>query len=424
VWAQGTFNGYAEGGGLASMSVTAAGKITGKITVGGTNYTFAAPSYTRYDDYAGAYWIETQAKSGKAVMPLEISVCQPSGLDVWLGYYVPENVAAAESENAWLLNGREGGVPLLMWRDVWKEAPDVAALFSGYYTVALPGNSEYGSGYLTLTVDKAGKVKVGGKLADGTAVSMSGTLLINGSGSVYTALYAAPATYKGGMLYGPVGFVKPFDGEAFDGEVYLYNSEPVRWESRNPLATETYGAGFARETGLSGGRYGSLASLGTYYAGLDLTAGAATNAAAPELTVGTVRYDSVWWNPTGIALTPSLKAGSLAGLTAPAAGKPTDTDKDGVWDYSATNSVGLKVALTPATGLFKGSFLAWFDYAGKHTSKKMAFEGALTPVREDTMDGIEGRGYFLWADKAVIPATEKTYSFNGSYDFLISGTAD
>ena len=62
-------------------------------------------------------------------------------------------------------------------------------------------------------------------------------------------------------------------------------------------------------------------------------------------------------NP-GIALTPALKSGVMTGLSAPAAGKPTDADKNGVWDYGAANSVGLKIALTRATGIFKGSFLS------------------------------------------------------------------
>jgi hypothetical protein len=106
----------------------------------------------------------------------------------------------------------------------------------------------------------------------------------------------------------------------------------------------------------------------------------------------------------------------MAGLSAPAAGKPTDADTDGTWDYSATNSVGLKIGLTRATGIFKGSFLAWFDYPDKkHVSQSLSFEGALTPVREDMEDGVAGRGYFLWADKSVTPA----YTFSWSYDFEI-----
>ena len=110
----------------------------------------------------------------------------------------------------------------------------------------------------------------------------------------------------------------------------------------------------------------------------------------------------------------------MTGLSAPAASKPSDPEKDGLWDYSAQNVVGLKISLTQATGLFKGSFLAWFDYPEKkHVSKALAFEGVLTPVRMNSADGIAGRGFFLWPDKAGIPETPFTYPFKWSYEFLL-----
>jgi len=141
----------------------------------------------------------------------------------------------------------------------------------------------------------------------------------------------------------------------------------------------------------------------------------------PELIVGAARELSDWWKPGGIALTVvTNKLGVMTGLTAPVAGKPTDTDKNGLWDYSAPNSVGLKIALTRVTGVFKGSFLAWFDYPDKkHVSKSVSYEGVLTPEREDMDDGVAGRGFFLWADKGVIPSAVKPYAFNGSYDCKI-----
>ena len=55
----------------------------------------------------------------------------------------------------------------------------------------------------------------------------------------------------------------------------------------------------------------------------------------------------------------------------------------------------------------------------KHVSKSVAFEGALTPVRENPDDGVEGRGYCLWPDKAVPPLPARPYAFKWSYDFLI-----
>ncbi len=91
------------------------------------------------------------------------------------------------------------------------------------------------------------------------------------------------------------------------------------------------------------------------------------------------------------------------------------------WDYGAENTVGLKIGLTRATGIFKGSFKAWFDYDKTHTFRSILYEGVLTPERQDKEDGNEGRGFYLWADKAQYLKQGKTvtYPFNWSYDFLL-----
>jgi hypothetical protein len=139
------------------------------------------------------------------------------------------------------------------------------------------------------------------------------------------------------------------------------------------------------------------------------------------LWAGTNRIESVWWNPNGLALTAvTNKAGVLTGLAAPKAGLPVKIGTT-AYDYeSGTNTVGLTIAVTPATGLFKGSFKAWFDYATTHTSTTLPFEGALTPVRAE--GEVEGRGFFLSDDKGTyLNATGKpvVYPFKASYDFLL-----
>ena len=66
-WAKGTFNGYVAGtdyatNGLATITVSAAGKISGKFYDRGTNWTFTAASYTGYDNDASAYTVPIEAK--------------------------------------------------------------------------------------------------------------------------------------------------------------------------------------------------------------------------------------------------------------------------------------------------------------------------------------------------------------------------
>ena len=415
LWAQGAFSGYVTNdmGGVATMSVTALGRVSGKIQFNATTYSFSAASYSAMEA-DGAYLIEAAAKSGRTVLPVSVRVWP---VRVEIEGAVPVTVG----NGAGALGGPDG-IGMVMYRDSWKEEgmPDLLSTYVGYYTATLPGNSEYGSGYLTFTVNSTAKVKTLGKLADGTSVSMGGSLIVDESGQVWTVLYAAPSSYKGGVFFGLAEFAKR-DGKAND--LRCLWERPVLWSSSSLQATEVYGAGFARGLWLDGGWYSKTDNLYTYYVDKDLAVGTDTNAPAPVLTVGTNRYESIWWNPAGVALTPVLNgSGVMTGLAAPKAGTPVDPEKDGVWDYSAENTVGLKVALTVATGVFKGSFKAWFDYpVKKHTSRTVSFEGVVTPEREDRADGIEGRGYFLWPDKAPVPSTATTYPFKWSYDFLLLG---
>jgi len=297
----------------------------------------------------------------------------------------------------------------------------VAMSDAGYYTAVLPPDDDgYGSGYLLFTVDKVGGVKVAGRLADGTAVSLSGTRVLDEYERSWTVLYAAPTTYKGGVLFGLAEFASPEGG----GAVFMRPLEGAAfaWTSRNPQATASYGACFERAPGLAGGWYSTTENLYAYYAGKTLTIGVGDGAVAPDLTVATNRYEAVWWSPEGLAVAVATnKSGVLTGLSASAAGTPSKTDDE--WVYDATdNTVGLTLKLTRATGVMSGTFKAWFDYGTTHTSKAIAFQGAVTPVREDTGDGVEGRGYFLWADKAAyINAQGKStsYGLNASYDFRL-----
>ena len=402
-WAQGTFNGYVENAGRVTMTVSAAGKITGKVALPGMNYTFAVSSFAAGGDEKSGFEIETAAKAGNALLPLKLRITQ-----------------AGSPQAASFVSGQLGNLPVSLYRSVWKD-PGAAALadnYDGYYTAALPGNGRYGSGYLAFTVDMSGGVKIAGKLADGTAVSQAGALILDMTGGVFTVVFTAPTTYKGGSLFGFADFVAPAEGA-----VYLCPPDgvPFLWASRNLQATFEYGKGFSRTLGLAGGWYSKTENLYDYYRNRRASVGTDTNAPVPEIFSGSIPEPSDWWSPDGIALTVMTnKTGVMTGLTAPMTGTPVK-NADGTYEYAAApNTLGLKISLSRATGFFKGSYKAWFDYAGKHTSKGVSFEGALTPVREDLHDGVAGRGFFLWADKSLSPA----YSFNWSYDFRVLVTDD
>ena len=419
-WAWGSYNGWCliAGNpdiGSAVMTVSRQGKISGKLSAGGVHYSFRASSYAAGSNAADGFSFAGNAVAGRATLPLTI-VVEPAG-----GISSPAGLGVA--------NNRAVGVDAVMYRNVWSDADMRASAtnFNGYYTVTLPdmaapcaASDLFGSGYLTITLNR-GAVKAAGKLADGTAVSMSSTLLVDASNRIFTVLYSAPATYKGGCLFGMAEFLAPVEAGA--GAVLVpMDGESFVWESRNPLATGTYGEGFVRDLDLAGGWYNKLDNLYAYYTNMPLNIGTGALAPAPELLVGANRVESGWWNPGGLPLSVVFdRRGVPAGLAAPKAAKPVKVD--GAYAYeAATNTVGLTFSAVKTTGLFKGAFKAWFDYGTKHTAKSISFAGVMTPRRADPQDGIEGRGFFLWTDKSQYTNSRGRavpYAFKWSYDFVI-----
>jgi uncharacterized repeat protein (TIGR02543 family) len=441
-WALGTFIGEAGtpelGSGSATMSVSAAGKIAGKISLAGKIYSFSAPAYgSREAD--GSFRLTTVAKNAAAELPLTLAVSAPVITDAT--GVVPATLGRVDG------NLGEGGA-VLLYRNVWKDAGMPAALtaYVGYYTATLPGGPASGSGYLAFTVSAVGAVKTTGKLADGTAVTLSAPLILDEAGRAWTVVYTAPVAYKGGSLFGAAQFV------IRDGQptvVSLLNGEPFAWKSLNPQATGDFGAGFDRVVGLSGGFYNKLVNLLDYYANGVTVGGVAlpTLAAPVKLVtdtvvngvdvVTTVTETRVFGaaeaaSPNGLALGIKLAAGVGTGIIAPKAVLPVlDEVTEETYIYEG-NTSGLTMLYTRATGLFSGSFKAWYDYASvveidpllgevpdilAHVAKPVKFQGVLTPV--NAADVPEGRGYFLWADKGVNPAATRPYAFSESYDFLL-----
>jgi uncharacterized repeat protein (TIGR02543 family) len=417
LWAQGAFDGVAylqdsgvHNPGMASMNITALGKITGKILCGGKTYSFSSASLSQTED-VGVLSFQTDAKSGTVSIPLIFTISYPEdnpGLKT-LAFLGSKVDSYYESEKY--------SCEIHMYRNVWKDSDmsEIAANYFGYYTAVLPGCSEYGSGYLTLTVDAVGNVKSTGKLGDGTVLSLNGRLIYDEDCRAYTVIYASPASYQGGCIFGLAEFVKLADHSYLT--LNPMDDIPFIWENRNAHATSVNGGIFKQELELTGGWYKKVGNLHDYYQYMNLTLDSDPGAVDPVLTVGAYPYDSAWWNFTDILLKPiTNSSGFMTGISAPSAGLPSKISGN-KWDYGDKddNTVGLKIGFNRATGIFKGSFKSWFDYGTTHTYKSISYEGVLTPERNDKEDGVEGRGFFLWSDPSP------GYPFKWSYDLLILG---
>jgi len=448
-WACGTFTGTAEesslGRGFSSLTITSSGSTSGKFTLRGSNFTFSAVSFGGHTD-DNVLWLTTTAKVAKASIPLTLQVYAPEVTDTT--GTVPATLGKAFGA---LGSGEEPSGSITLYRNVWKDANMAATVtqFTGYYTATLPAGEGYGSGYLTITVDKVGGTKSVGKLADGTAVSMSGPLVLDETGRVWTLLYLAPTAYQGGYFYLQLEFVKSEPGAFI---VRPLPDAPTQWINLNTQATGQYGAGFDRGVDASGGWYNTLIDLRYYYEN-GLTVGGVALPALPAVTTitdwlveGTQKAVWVQTNlvdaiteasPNGVALMVTPAAGVGTGLYAPPKDQPSQDARTGMYSYGdsngdgVANTSGLTVKFTRSTGVFKGTYLGWFDYESArdntigsqksaHTSKTLNYEGVLTPTRP-TGDA-EGRGFFLWSDNASFlnaAGRPVNYSFNSSFDILL-----
>ena len=425
LWATGTFTGYASDGddyGSATMTVAANGKVSGKVALCGTNWTFSAASYATVEcpqpDVAAAnFVVDAEAKAGKTTRKLRLEV-------------------SAESAPRSLVNGIASGDfgngQIGLWRNIWKDkaTTDAAkaeiARWDGIYTLSFDDG-----GYLSLTVGKTGDVKVSGKLADGTSVSATTPLAYNICWEgFFVMVCSAPSAYKGGFVFVPVGF-----GEDGRGRLREIGAGPAVVCSRNPQATGVYGEGFVRPVSFVGAYYDKAEKLNAYYESLRF------DTEAPQLAY---TFKRTYKDEKGKKVTESeafeaAAAGTLGqeGLTATLndkgafvvakATKPVQDKETKEWSYNGTNDGALTLSFAQATGIFKGSYTFWYDYESAfdetkpdgrqetwaHASKKVSFEGIWVQGAESL------RGFYLWDATGSYKDTKtgklKTYKYKESH---------
>jgi len=381
----GTFDGRAlvDGKpGQATLTVSAAGKVSGKIVCADRTWTFAATG-----GWSEGNTFKATLKSGREILPEVTFRLQPS----------TGAVAAYELDEA---------EPLALFaRNVWSDKPLSAAAARayancvGYLTAALPpekdGNGPlYGSGYCGLTVSKSGVVKAVGKLADGQAISASGALVPTEGAAgdevlASTFLFAKPSAYRGGWYFASPAFgLRDFGaaGERVvvsDGVLDEVLGHAKPWTSSAALTS------FERTPGFSGGWYDKTENLHEHYRqGLAV---AGVDAVSAQTIAGRTCAATAWAadeeHPVSLSFNES---GSR--LTATCGGD----------DRLFT------VSLTRATGLFSGSFRATYayTYGGRErtTSKSFAYQGMLLPYAPEG-ETAAGRGYFLMPEKDELGQT-------------------
>jgi len=383
----GTFNGLAktfdtEDGlrSLASVTFTAAaGKLSAKVTVGGKSLTFADTGYA------------SVASDGSDGLPptfmAELPYAQKIGKETvtnWLSCLVP-----ATSETNVLARIQPVAVQLQMAKlaqedgktyddDVWFDGTlcrdnskltdwvGEAAAFAGYYTIglvnpnAIPGEPR-GNGYLTLTVDDKGKVKVSGMLADGTTVSASAVACLQADGDdrlMRVPLYAFKAK---GYVFGGWLELSLADGEDTPVVSCRLADSELSWKSDLAAATRDGLYGYALTLHPVGGWYDTTENLRRAYLLCAISVSLPTwdddvEELASALPEG---YDFV------AAAAPMGETVTIAGETGKetlSVDKQTMVKDGSTYDWTnSVNAANVKLTFKRTTGIVNGTFDLWCE---------------------------------------------------------------
>ena len=328
-----------------------------------------------------------------------------------------------------------------------------ASRFAGYYTMALVPMDDFafelgepcGNGYLTMTVDAKGKVKLTGVLANGTSYSASSLVgnLDGGDNDGNGGLDEEPAvtvpiySFKSTTLFGGWLTVRfPAEGEP----VITIRRDPVagdddiRWISEDAAGAYS-GYGFDIRIAPAGGYYDTVVSLQRYYLGSMFAIEFPSDDSLDILrnilksTYGET-YDFVAAaNPAGMDV-------SVIGDTVSAPKQALVKEMDGTkktsfndW-ASCINAANVKLTFKRATGVLTGTCDLWYEGTNGTKRVQNAFKnckhaGVLIMNREK--DGtVESRlPDDVWtAGAVVIPqsfrgADGKTRKWNASFPFNI-----
>ena len=452
----GTYTGIVEEQpGVFTMTVSSAGKISGKWLTAEGSYTLKNASCTEIANIVDAESVTSRVAKVSGELVLGRNTSLPVSLDINL-------------ENG-LGSGRVGvgdaEMSVNLVKNNWATAQGKALLapMIGYYTAAFPvlvpdpSGSFAGSGYATITVAAKGTFKASGKLGDGTSYSQSGTLLAvpgdAGVTNVAAILFSAPKAYQGGAFFGEVLFGDENGNGTNDltGVAYQLN--------KNPQSVYPYtGAGCTNMLEVIGGKYDKTKTLAqarpasTTYSfnalsepiplpPITCSVKDTNNVGRVVTTKVSLEVSCTEWLDVPFALSLntagtsfSLPRGDLKkiGGTGPL-GEP-------LYNYNsvtntAVNPHAVTASYKKSSGIFKGSVSAYYDYptvldytdgheddplqsGWKHTVSKLSFTGVILHETAEASDA--AYGYWLATGKFPMPtSTSKTYKFTQSGNIRI-----
>ncbi|MDD4017915.1 MAG: InlB B-repeat-containing protein [Kiritimatiellae bacterium] len=365
--------------GIFSLKInTATGRLTAKAVTRKGSLSFTAKAWDAVEDADGTKHVTLTRRGGETLL---LSVRQNR---IWGS----------------LSGGSLSGEILTLegTRNLFADRKDTAAqavleTYKGYYTLSLPPfesvptgaaqTTPAGSGYLALTVGSSGKVKIAGLLADGTRVSQSSTLILfDGCGPEACVPLFVPLYSRKGSMGALLWFTPGGKGTVTtdrDLGWFVRWEKPAKKADGGSVLLDAFGGYYSTATALEDHYrfYADANAVPYHYTGgiADLQA-----AALPD-GIG------VAFNGTRLAITRGTRPPLVSGA----------------YDYSAENSAMATFSLTSRTGIFKGLFKLYYDYARNgrlsHKTAYVSYAGILTPMRSDVFAGQPaGQGYYLVPD--------------------------
>jgi len=282
------------------------------------------------------------------------------------------------------------------------EAQGLLADFRGYYTASLTQKTVVwegaahaaprGIGYLTVTIGKRGSAKIAGRLADGTSVSQASQLIyIEGAPVMYVPFFV-PLYRKTGWIGGLLTIES--------GSGVLAAPIKVCWDKPGKGPD-----GFQMVLEVCGGYYSSLLGCCCGYGIMR------SPLAAAYLFYGEAPSGMLYHTPGGgtaeyvdDAILHGIGVETFGRRMVMDAGVKPVRNADRTYTYPPGNSALAKLKFNASTGIFRGTFNLYSDYASElgkpcHKTVAVSYAGVLTPVRDVSFAGLpEGMGAYLVPD--------------------------
>jgi hypothetical protein len=245
---------------------------------------------------------------GQALVTVKRPKLPALTVSLQLGPSDPDTLSGTVSDGTWTA-GFKGA------RAVFDGRTSIAPQM-GNYTMLIEGQpasgtQPVGDSFATVKVDKAGRIRLAGMLADGTSFSRSGVVTKGGGWALYAPLYGGQGT-----VVGPLTFVSTGSNDV---------AGAVTWTKLATSKTKYYPSGFFVQTSASGARYvrppAGATVLSFTSAQVVLSGGDLVQALSSQITIGiNNQVTDVSGNQLSLGFSPST--GLFHGTTLdPATGK-------------------------------------------------------------------------------------------------------